>query len=115
MGQNLSCLMGVDGVCLNSVREPALVTLSYEPRFFMAPRSARFRPFAGGTIGVARGWDGFGTATGVSYGLHVRGAGRAVVEIGGTTQRLLMDPAGPEGHGLDYWVTGVQVGLGWNF
>lgn len=115
MGGDLDCLVAADGSCLNSVREPALVTLSYEPRFFMAARSAPLRPFVGGTIGVARGWDGFGAAGGLSYGLHVRGPGQAVVAIGGATQRFLMGPAGPDGNDLDYWVTGAQLGIGWGF
>lgn len=113
--RELYCINGPGGTCLNSVKEPAMVTLSYEARFFMAPRSARFRPFIGGTIGIARGWDGLGTAAGLSYGLNVRAPARAVVTIGGATQRYQMSPAGPEGNGSDYFGTRVQVGLGWSF
>ena len=113
--RELYCVNGPGGTCLNSVKEPAMVTLSYEGRVFMAPRSASFRPFLGATIGMARGWDGLGAATGLSYGLDVRAPAGAVVTIGGATQRFQMSPAGPEGNDWDYWATRAQVGLGWSF
>ena len=102
-------------VCWASVQEGALLSLSYEPRLSLSILSDRVRPYVGGQIGAARGWDGAGAVIGVNYGIQAVVLERLVLEIGGATRHFRLRPAGPHGKQLAYTIPGFHLDVGWRF